>query len=333
MEQGYDVYGGHAGNDTDGTSEDGYSGGFIGRNIEGLLLDNNTYYCDVVRGTGGKVGPFTGESKLDSQYDFNTIQSVEGNKNLFRIYRDPNISLTEITSGNKKLNIGFKSDNLWNTYTMEHVMTVEKLGTLQDADMTGGTQQVELNAYISPAKAVLMDDVATTENTGSSMTPEPSDTQDPCNEMAQIVINKVWADSNNQDKLRPGQITVTLHRKWTENGQEYSEIVPGYNSFPITGSLTDDTWQKKIQNLPAYKKNDEGAICYYTYYVTETEISEYTTKITASGDNYTFTITNSHFSILPDTGGMGVGIFLACGCLLFLFLYLTKRKNGKVKSQ
>lgn len=333
VKQGYDVYGGHAGNDTDGTSEDGYSGGFIGRNIEGLLLDNNTYYCDVVRGTGGKVGPFTGESKLDSQYDFNTIQSVEGNKNLFRIYRDPNISLTEITSGNKKLNIGFTSDNLWNTYTMEHVMTVEKLGTLKDADMTGATQKVELNAYISPAKAVLMDDVATTENTGSSMTPEPSDTQDPCNEMAQIVINKVWADSNNQDKLRPGQITVTLHRKWTENGQEYSEIVPGYDSFPITGSLTDDIWQKKIPNLPAYKKNDEGAICYYTYYVTETEIPEYTTKITASGDNYTFTITNSHFSILPDTGGMGVGIFLACGCLLFLFLYLTKRKNGKVKSQ
>ena len=128
---------------------------------------------------------------------------------------------------------------------MEHVMTVEKLGTLQDADMTGSTQQVELNAYISPAKAVLMEDVDTTENTGSSMTPEPSDTQDPCNEMVQIVINKVWADSNDQDKLRPEQITVTLHRKWMENGQEYSEIVPGYASFPITGSLTDDILAEK----------------------------------------------------------------------------------------
>ena len=69
-----------------------------------------------------------------------------------------------------------------------------------------------------------------------------------------MLLNKVWADSNNQDNFRPGQITVTLHRKWTENGQEYSEIVPGYNSFPITGSLTDDTWQKKIQICQRIKR-------------------------------------------------------------------------------
>lgn len=83
--KGYDVYGGNAGNSQDGTGENGYSGGFIGYNNEGLLLDNNMYFCDVVRGTENKVGPFTGISKLDSSYDFNTLSSVEGNNNLFRI--------------------------------------------------------------------------------------------------------------------------------------------------------------------------------------------------------------------------------------------------------
>ncbi len=48
---GYDVYAGGAGNDKDGSATDGRSGGFVGFNDEGLLKNNNMYYCDVVRGT------------------------------------------------------------------------------------------------------------------------------------------------------------------------------------------------------------------------------------------------------------------------------------------
>lgn len=47
---GYDVYAGGAGNDADGSANDGRSGGFVGYNDEGLLKNNNMYYCDVVRG-------------------------------------------------------------------------------------------------------------------------------------------------------------------------------------------------------------------------------------------------------------------------------------------
>ena len=43
-------------------------------NDEGLLKNNNMYYCDVVRGTKDLVGPFSGISKLDSQYKFNTLE-------------------------------------------------------------------------------------------------------------------------------------------------------------------------------------------------------------------------------------------------------------------
>ena len=41
MSYGYDVYAGGANNNTNGTSKDGRSGGFVGFNDEGLLKNNN----------------------------------------------------------------------------------------------------------------------------------------------------------------------------------------------------------------------------------------------------------------------------------------------------
>ena len=82
VSQGYDVYAGGAGNNNDGdtTKDNGRSGGFVGFNDEGLLKNNNMYYCDVVRGTKDLVGPFSGKSKLDSVYEANTQEKVEGEK-------------------------------------------------------------------------------------------------------------------------------------------------------------------------------------------------------------------------------------------------------------
>lgn len=98
---GYDVYAGGANNNTDGTATDGRSGGFVGFNDEGLLENNNMYYCDVVRGTKDLVGPFSGKSKLDSVYDFNKLEKVEGEGNNYRIYRKLDKSLTQIKNNNK----------------------------------------------------------------------------------------------------------------------------------------------------------------------------------------------------------------------------------------
>ena len=75
---GYDVYAGGADNNKDGTAKDGRSGGFVGFNDEGLLKNNDMYLCDVVRGTSKMVGPFSGQSDLNSVYEFNTQEKVEG---------------------------------------------------------------------------------------------------------------------------------------------------------------------------------------------------------------------------------------------------------------
>lgn len=178
---------------------------------------------------------------------------------------------------------------------------VEKYENLKDADLKAEDTSVKLEAYVSDAKAVLMNDVPT-ETSWEGITPPPSQMQDPCDEFLHITINKVWKDFFNLDKLRPNSIHLTLWRKWTDGEGEHHEAVSGYK--PFTWKPEDpskNTWQTVWKDLPAYKseiiKKEDGTettnTYYYTYYVTEAEVTGYLTSITY-GDEFTITITNSH---------------------------------------
>lgn len=328
---GYDVYAGGAGNDKDGSADAaGQSGGFVGFNDEGLLKNNNMYYCDVVRGTKDLVGPFSGKSKLDSVYEANTQEKVEGENNDYRIYRKLDVALNQIKKGSYKLNLSYKKDTSsgWNIYTLGHMYSIKSYKTLQNAKLTNDTSSTtaELKAYESPAKAVLMADTKTTLNTGESDTPEPSESQDPCDELIKLTINKVWKDLNN--KKRPDNITVTISRAWTDAAKkEHTETVPGYGSHIINGSINKSTWQEVIKGLPAYTTDENKKIHYYTYSVTETKIDGYTTTIKKSDDGFTFTITNKHFPGLPDTGGQGRNFIYLIAILLFLVYFIMRYKK------
>ena len=331
---GYDVYAGGAGNDADGTAEDGRSGGFVGFNDEGLLKDNNMYYCDVVRGTKDLVGPFSGKSNLSSVYSFNTKKNVEGENNIYRIYRKLDGTLDEIKKSSHILNSKYEKDDAsgWNIYSIEHMQTVESYDTLKDAELASaqGTKTANLDAYVSAAKAVLMADTKTSFNTGESDTPEPSESQDPCDEFVNLTINKVWKDLNNFSDLRPDNIKVTISRTWTDsNQQEQTKIVPGYESYTINGSEKKSTWQEVIKGLPAYQTDEDGTIHYYTYSVTETEVTGYTTTVNTSDDGFTFNITNRHFPGLPDTGGYGSYLIYLIGILLLLIYLAMRCKKSK----
>ena len=330
---GYDVYAGGAGNDKDGSKDDGRSGGFVGFNDEGLLKNNNMYYCDVVRGTKELVGPFSGKSKLDSVYEANTQEKVEGENNNYRIYRKLDVALDQIKNGSVKLNLSYEKDTSrgWDIYTLGHMNSIKSYETLQNAKLTDDTSSTtaELKAYESSAKAVLMADTKTTLNTGESDTPEPSESQDPCDELIKLTINKVWKDLNNLDKKRPNSITVTISRAWTDAAEkEHTETVPGYGDYTINGSINKSTWQEVIKGLPAYRTEGDD-IYYYTYSVTETEINGYTTTIKSSDDGFTFTIINRHFALLPDTGGKGIMMFILAGGLLLAFLLYTGRRRKR----
>ena len=335
---GYDVYAGGAGNDKDGSKDDGRSGGFVGFNDEGLLKNNNMYYCDVVRGTKDLVGPFSGKSKLDSVYEANTQEKVEGENNNYRIYRKLDVALNQIKKGSDQLNLSYEKDTSsgWNIYTLGHMKSVKSYDTLQNAKLTDeiSSTTAELKAYESSAKAVLMADTKTTLNTGESDTPEPSESQDPCDEHIKLTINKVWKDLNN--KKRPNNITVTISRTWTDvNDKEHTETVPGYGDYIINGSSDKSTWQEVIKGLPAYMTDENKTIHYYTYSVTEKEIDGYTTTIKKSDDGFTFTITNKHFPGLPDTGGQGRNFIYLIAILLFLVYFIMRytKNKGNQKSR
>jgi len=335
---GYDVYAGGAGNDADGTAEDGRGGGFVGYNDEGLLRNNNMYYCDVVRGTSKLVGPFSGKSDLNSAYDFNTKAGVEGENNNYRIYRKPVITFDEIKKNSKLLTDTFSQENGWSIFSIKHVVQVDEYDTLKDAVMAakGSSETADLNAYVSDAKAVLMSDAKTTVNTGDSTSPEPSDAQDPCDEYVNLTINKVWKDFRNMDGSRPKSITVTISRSWTDaDGTKHTEVVPGYKDHVIDGDISKSTWQEIIKSekpdkrLPAYIKDANEIPHYYKYFITEKEIEGYTTTIETSKDGFTFTIINRHFSLLPDTGGEGIMMFIIAGGLLLAFLLYTGRRRKR----
>ncbi|WP_295094148.1 Cna B-type domain-containing protein [uncultured Catenibacterium sp.] len=327
---GYDVYAGGANNNTDGTSKDGRSGGFVGFNDEGLLKNNNMYYCDVVRGTNNLVGPFSGKSELNSVYDFNTQEKIEGEGNNYRIYRKLDKSFKEIEGNNQKLNRDYENKDGWDIYTIGHMITVKAFDTLKNAVLSNGNEKADLKAYESPAKAVLMADTKTTLNTGESETPEPSESQDPCDDMVKLTINKVWKDFDNFDHKRPDSITVTISRTWKDkNNVEKTEVVPNYESYKITGSINKSTWQEVIKELPAYFKESDGTLRYYKYSVTEAEINGYTTTIKTSDDGFTFTITNKHFPCLPNTGGFGNYLFYAIAILLFLVYFVMRYRKNK----
>ena len=332
ISSGYDVYAGGADNNKDGNAEDGRSGGFVGFNDEGLLKNNDMYLCDVVRGTSKMVGPFSGQSDLNSVYKFNTQEKVEGVSNNYRIYRKLDKALDEIVKNTTKLNMEYSKDSStgWNIYTLGHFNTIKSYDTLQNAKITNsnGSENVDLNAYESDAKAVLMSDTKTDLNTGESDTPEPSESQDPCDENIKLTINKVWKDLNNFSKLRPNSITVTISRTWTDaDNKEHTEVVPSYENCVIEGNRKS-TWKKVIEGLPAYKKVGDG-IYYYKYSVTETKIDGYTTTIDTSNDGFTFTITNKHFPGLPDTGGNGRYLIYLIGLLLLAIYLVTGKKRNK----
>ena len=335
ISSGYDVFGGGADNDKDGSGNNGMSGGFVGFNNEGLLQNNDMYLCDVVRGTSNQIGPFSGYSKLDSVYPFNTKANVEGEKNNYRIYRKLDKALNEIKKNTTKLNMEFSQDAStgWDIYTLGHMKSVEKYDDLQNAQITNssGSEKVDLNAYESAAKAVLMSDTKTNLNTGESDTPEPSESQDPCDENIKLTINKVWKDLNNFSGIRPKSITVTISRTWTgTDNKEHTETVPNYESYKIDGANNKSTWKKVIEGLPAYKTDGDGkTIHYYKYSVTEAKIDGYTTTIGTSNDGFTFTITNKHFPGLPDTGGNGRYLIYLIGLLLLAIYLVTDKKRNK----
>ena len=362
---GYDVFGGGATQDADGAAVEGglpadknqrpdnagYAGGFVGHNKEGLFEDNEMVYCDTVRGTEQLVGPFSGMTNLQSKYfnnDAGTIEGKdnEGHYNLYSIYRDMNAALTDAVAKADGIFSHAQQDMAsgtdYNRYEVKHYDKISSFDELQGAVMQGdGTAPVDMEAYVSPAKAVLMDDTLNTPGTGG-ITPEPGEGQDPCSALVDITLQKVWMDNGNAGNTRPDEVTFKLKRTYTNAaGVVVEDATFGTNGVlevkltAADASEWSETWRKVLTGLPVAFEDttvDPSVVRYYTYSVTEVRVGAYdaTTNYsyTASGDGTDYVITVTNMLPLPETGGIGTWwTVLAGGMLLACAAYERRRRS------
>lgn len=341
--QGYDVYGGGAGNNSNGFGEKGCAGGFVGYNDEGLLKRNHMKFADVVRGTKGITGPFTGKSALDSEWDFNKLKGIEGEDNKYFIYRELNPEYANIY-GNKNqiLQNAFMTSEKpqWNIYEIKHLDDgkVEKFEDLKGAEMVSETKRKPLEVYKEDgAMAVLMDNTPTNPTEPEGQEPAP-DIQDPCKDLIELRIQKVW--KQDEEKDRPKEIVFQITRTYEVDGKTipdetfHQEVI-----LRKEDAQTPDIWEKVLSGpeYTAYRVGTDGKKYYYTYHISETKVDGYTTEITYPKNDkyhYSITVTNKKNwldSLLPGTGGSGTAWIYAIGVLLLCFVTVTGYKKRKSK--
>lgn len=310
IDDGYDVFGGGAGNDSDGEGTDVYAGGFVGYNNEGLLENNRMVQADTVRGAKEKVGEFSGSSSLKTSYEWNTLKGIEGDNNYYYVYRKwdndsldyiykGSVLLSEAEEGTVPAQIG--AENYY-VYPVQH-MQYEDMYTHEDV-WNGAYQttskkiaQFPVNVYVSSAQADLMLGTPTYEN---SSEPEGSDsvTQDPCAVQGDHTVDKIWIDDGNSGGTRPEEITVTL--KPASDGTEPApETAAGNIDITMDRTMAgsdEDVWTTH-QEAPVNYEDADGNLHKYVYNVVETPIvnesgDQIYATIYDNLDNYTHRITN-----------------------------------------
>lgn len=105
-------------------------------------------------------------------------------------------------------------------------------------------------------------------------------------ETVNISVSKIWDDNNNQDGIRPAEITVQLYANGEKSGEEVSLSAANNWSY---------TWTKLAKN--AGKKTIE-------YSVDEVKVPDgYTRTVTANGTKTEYTITNTHTPEITSVEG------------------------------
>ena len=264
---GYDVFGAGARDDSNG-SGDGFAGGFVGDNDEGLFKNNNMYQADTIKGAPDKIGEFSGNTTLDSNYT--ELKDIEGENNHYYVYRlwDTD-QLTELYASDKSTHI---NDDVSNTesasniggtdyycYSVLHMQNSkyshEDLWKNAYQSTANKKAMFDAKVYVSNAQADLMLGTPTEANEAE---PEGSGTeqQDPCDVNGSHMIQKIWKDNGNSQNTRPESIEVTVN----QDGNNYVPV-NGDDNNPLT--MTDemagtnpDVWTTTI-DAPIYNENGE----------------------------------------------------------------------------
>lgn len=281
---GYDVFAGGSGQDTDATDPYGIAGGFVGLNNEGKFLGDTMTYADAIKGTAtdrtasdpddpthsdkdtdGYVGAFSGHTTLNSTFDFNTLESIEGAdtvwnfgtrsnttyENTYTVYRGnthPDAESTAETDDGETIAVGVVDGGTGlMAYTVTHLADpVHETADWDGAVRVDGGDVTPLDVT-SPhegtdctGKLTLMLDTMVADNNGG-LTPEPSAGQDPCGDdgcpTISLTVAKVWDDGGSP--TRPGTLTYRLYMSYVDDsGTHYLPASDGDIPVDETGKPT-----------------------------------------------------------------------------------------------
>lgn len=168
---------------------------------------------------------------------------------------------------------------------------------------------------------------------------EAPDVQDPCKDLIELRLKKVW--KRDEEKDRPNEVIFNITRSYEKDGKPVVDT--NFNKEVILtkkDAQTSDIWEKVLTGAEytAYHVGTDGKKYYYTYHVSEMKVDGYTTEITYKGDRqYSITVTNTKNwfdSLLPETGGMGKALLYTLGVLLLCLVTATEyRKRKSTRSQ
>lgn len=273
ISDGYDVLAGGAAQDQDGSSANGYGGGFVGYNDEGVFKNDTMLLCDVIRGTAEKVGPFSGTTSLQSVYSFNTIGSIEGDNNKYSIYRDDANATAVQTAGGTQFGTATQDQTTGcKRFDVTHLDLIETFDQLEDAVLVGA-EDTDLKVYVSSAECDLMLNKPVLRNP-QGMVPETADMQYPCDTTVHLTLNKVWDDLDDILGTRPSAVTYTIYQYTTDRSQATVYQTVTLSAANDESKWSSAVWQKVVDGLPATVPNSDPVQPYH-YYVAESAVSDY----------------------------------------------------------
>lgn len=332
--RGYDVFASGSSQTVFPRNSEGYAGGFIGYNDNGFLSHNRMWLCDVVRGNAGEIGPFVGQTEVNSR----TVDYLEGTDNVYSVYRAQDNSLNAIEKADGTQIATVTQDSAggvdYNRYDVTHLAVIRSHDDFQGAKETGAGSERLLKEYENAATAVLMLNEPVSVNHETEAV-APDEMKDPCEESVDLTIHKKWRDYNNILKTRPAAITVTVYQVDVGTVPPNTLLVCLFpetdwkitNTYQVELSGDDEGihWTSVLEDLPIafMKPSEDGTseeLHYYQYVIEEDPVDGYNVpQYEVHEDTASVTIINTYENLpMPNSGGIGTTIHLFSGLGILL---------------